>query len=77
MPLFEYQCQGCELSFEELVSSSSEANVNCPRCSSAKVVRQLSTFAAHGMSDGSTRIADVVNRGGGGGTCGHGGCGHC
>ncbi|MFN7130435.1 MAG: FmdB family zinc ribbon protein [Myxococcales bacterium] len=81
MPLYEYACHGCSLSFEELVRAGSTDPVNCPRCRSANVARQLSTFAAHGMSDGSTRIADTLNRGGsgggGGGACGSGGCGHC
>ncbi|HSD10258.1 MAG TPA: zinc ribbon domain-containing protein [Candidatus Binatia bacterium] len=43
MPLFEYECRGCGIRFEELVRGS--AAVVCPRCSGEDVVKLLSRFA--------------------------------
>lgn len=46
MPIYEFACQSCGHSFEELVGShvGLEADdVACPECGSAKVERQLST----------------------------------
>ncbi len=44
MPIFEYECQQCHESFELLVRS--DAKVACPACSSERVVRKPSLFAA-------------------------------
>jgi putative FmdB family regulatory protein len=41
MPLYPYQCQKCDHSFEELVFNASE-KIECPECGSAKVAKQLS-----------------------------------
>ncbi|RPH60177.1 MAG: zinc ribbon domain-containing protein [Chloroflexi bacterium] len=47
MPLFEYQCNDCEKSFEELVLSLSNPKpVVCPTCGSPKVRKKLSTFSS-------------------------------
>jgi putative FmdB family regulatory protein len=43
MPLYEYICRSCEHRFEALVQRG--AAVACPRCRSARLERQLSTFA--------------------------------
>lgn len=55
MPIYEYACTPCGKSFEELlVRKSDEAEVKCPACGSAAVVRQLSRPAAtrHGAGEG-------------------------
>ena len=44
MPLYEYECQKCEHSFEKLVASSDTA-VECPECHTTKVQRLLSVPA--------------------------------
>ena len=47
MPLYDFACQECKQPFEKLVRKETEiASVVCPRCSSAKVERQLSLPAA-------------------------------
>ncbi len=43
MPLHEYVCRGCEHRFEALVAG--ERSVQCPRCGSTSLSRQLSSFA--------------------------------
>jgi putative FmdB family regulatory protein len=43
MPLFEYECHGCGIRFEELVRAS-EA-VACPGCGGTKIVKLVSRFA--------------------------------
>ncbi len=51
MPLYDYKCAGCGTLFEELVrSSSEESEVRCPKCGSATVSRQVSSFALGGGS---------------------------
>ncbi len=70
MPVYEYACMSCEQHFEELVGMEAEAPP-CPHCGAGDVLRQLSVFAAHGMSEpkGAGRPA--------GGCCGGScGCGH-
>jgi putative FmdB family regulatory protein len=71
MPIYEYVCMKCESHFEELVRGDEDPA--CPDCGGAKVARQFSVFAAHGISGpqpsfGPTKFA------GGGGCCG-GSCG--
>ena len=58
----------CESHFEELVRG--EEQVACPDCEATNVRRQLSVFAAHG-------VTSQPSFGGGGGCCGGScGCGH-
>jgi putative FmdB family regulatory protein len=68
MPIYEYVCMQCESHFEELVRNGE--SVSCPDCSSPRVEKQFSVFAAHGT-------AEQPSFGGGGGCCGGScGCGH-
>jgi putative FmdB family regulatory protein len=47
MPLYEYRCDACGRTFEELRSSSeADAAIECPSCESRRTARQLSTFAS-------------------------------
>ncbi len=66
MPIYEYACMECESHFEELVRNAEEPD--CPECGSSDVLRQLSVFAAHGISS-------QPSLGGGGGGCCGGSCG--
>jgi putative FmdB family regulatory protein len=62
MPIYEYACQECGKSFEELiVRKSDEAEVACPACKSKQVGRQMSAPAVYST--------------GGGGQSSGGGCG--
>jgi putative FmdB family regulatory protein len=76
MPIYEYLCGGCSLVFEELVRSSA-ASVSCPKCGASDVSRQLSTFAAHGLSPGSPATATPNKSGGSCGGCHGGSCSTC
>jgi putative FmdB family regulatory protein len=51
MPLYEYSCQKCSHTFEELVFGN-EA-VECPQCHTAKVERLMSVPAKPHSSDSS------------------------
>lgn len=68
MPIFEFSCQKCGHTFEELLPSATfkAETVKCPACRSRQVKRGFSTFAQSG--GGSTPAS---GRGGGG--CGGGG----
>lgn len=50
MPLFEYVCGKCDKRSEILIRGS-ETPV-CPHCGSERLVKQASTFAPMGASDG-------------------------
>ena len=67
MPIYEYVCMECESHFEELVRG--EERIACPDCATTNVRRQLSVFAAHGVTSQPSF--------GAGGCCGGScGCGH-
>jgi putative FmdB family regulatory protein len=44
MPLFEFKCRDCGVTFEKIVPSSSTAVV-CKKCESPQVEKLLSVFA--------------------------------
>jgi putative FmdB family regulatory protein len=77
MPIYEYICAGCDVSFEKLVRS--ETKVECPLCKSARVERLISAPArpnggAAAPPDYSSLGPPQLKRNPGGG-CGGGGCG--
>ena len=43
MPIFEYRCEGCGHKFEAILFG--EQKPECPKCHTAKLEQQLSTFA--------------------------------
>ena len=54
MPIYEFNCQSCDRSFEELVRSAEAVNeVVCPKCGSNHVRRKISLFASSSKSGGS------------------------
>lgn len=50
MPLYDYQCQACQHTFELLLRSGSEPA--CPRCGSGALDRLLSLPAPRGKTAG-------------------------
>lgn len=73
MPLYEYVCNSCEVTFDKLVRSVTAVEaVMCDRCSSEDVRRIPSRFASVGGLD--DPITPMQTSGGCcGGSCG---CGH-
>jgi putative FmdB family regulatory protein len=66
MPIYEYKCEACGKHYEQLRRmSDADSSLECPECHSAKVNRQLSSFAA------ATRSSSPAPAGG----CGMGACG--
>lgn len=62
MPIYEYVCQSCEHTFEELVRSMANRRAKqCPSCGSTSVERKLSVFAAR---EGSTESSPGPGPGG-------------
>ncbi|HLZ42910.1 MAG TPA: zinc ribbon domain-containing protein [Candidatus Sulfotelmatobacter sp.] len=56
MPLYEYRCDDCGKTFEMLRRiKDADEPARCPTCSSMKVERQFSTFAAGGCGTSSSR----------------------
>jgi putative FmdB family regulatory protein len=56
MPMYEYRCRKCGSYFEKLRRiADADADLECPRCHSDKVERQLSTFATSGCGGSGRR----------------------
>ncbi|MCO8123629.1 zinc ribbon domain-containing protein [Stieleria sp. TO1_6] len=76
MPLYEFECPGCQHSVELLVRSPEEPAV-CPDCGNDQLTRLMSAPSAPSMKGGSSSLP-VAARGEscgaprccGGGTCG-------
>ena len=80
MPLYEYHCGQCDLTFETLIRSASD-QPNCPECHSIEVDKQLSVPAAAqtnggraGMLPMSAGSGSSPSFGCGRPQCGSGGC---
>jgi len=67
MPIYEYQCRGCDEDFEKYLPAPSTA-VACPACGSDGVTRKLSVFGLKSSGEFASSMAPQ-----GGGCCG-GGC---
>ena len=68
MPIFEYLCGECGHKFEAIVLGGQKAE--CPKCHTAKLEQQLSTFSAHSHgiaapASGCGQPACCMNNGGG------------
>jgi putative FmdB family regulatory protein len=74
MPLFEYSCRDCDNHFELLVRESTK--LECPKCTSTKLDKQLSVFAvsAPSSSSGMSRMAGPMPCGSCGDPRGPGSC---
>ncbi len=62
MPLFEFSCNACGETFEEITSSTTEQDITCPKCgskdvkklvSATVVTRKGSSFSSGGSCGGS------------------------
>lgn len=52
MPIFEYTCSRCKGNFELLVGTSKRDSVECPKCGTRTLARQISAFAVAGGEHG-------------------------
>lgn len=82
MPIYEYRCGECEVSFEAFVRQGHHDDAECPHCGGHKLSREMSTFAArssNGNGNGTSEAAQAIAASGlgrpSGGCCGAGGCG--
>lgn len=67
MPIFEFQCDTCGESFEELLRSANAIEgLTCPVCESEKIHKKISLFAsrkAGGVALGSGAFSSHTNTG--------------
>ena len=56
MPIFEYRCEECGHKFEAILFG--EQKPECPKCHTARLEQQLSTFAVARSSGGSAAAAE-------------------
>jgi putative FmdB family regulatory protein len=55
MPIFEFVCNKCKKTFEDLVLSASRTDeVVCPSCGSGDVKKKMSTFSSKVTSGGNS-----------------------
>jgi putative FmdB family regulatory protein len=71
LPLYEFECQECAQSFEELCSVGSKRKPACPKCGSRRTQKIMSGFAL--------RIPGKTAAGGSSscGSCAGGNCSTC
>lgn len=70
MPIYEYQCETCQTSFEALVMRGEPA-VKCPSCGGNELAREMSVFASSaGAQQGPAPQVSAAPR-----ACCGGGCG--
>lgn len=54
MPIFEYQCEACETTFERLILRPQTAQqMTCPQCGSQRIAKMFSTFSTAAAGPGS------------------------
>jgi putative FmdB family regulatory protein len=58
MPIFEYNCNQCNKSFEKLIFKGEEDGIKCPECDSSDIKKQMSATSFMGSSIG-TCAADA------------------
>lgn len=51
MPIYEYECESCDLTFEKLMFRGDEEPVDCPECGTQNVKRLLSPTRIMGGSE--------------------------
>ena len=74
MPIFEYVCDDCKISFETLIFGEQKAK--CPQCEGSNLSQRFSIFAARSNSSSSVpRFDSGAACGAGEGCCGGGMCG--
>jgi len=74
MPMYEFRCLDCDVDFEDLVPSGTEA-WPCPKCGQRNV-RRLASAAAFSVGGKMTTTAKSDCVGCATGQCGSCGCGH-
>lgn len=53
MPMYDYQCEKCDLKFSELrKGSEKDFSINCPSCDASASKRLVTGFAVGAMSSG-------------------------
>ena len=72
MPLYEYQCEPCDHTFETLIRGSGDL-AHCPQCGSVKVAKLLSVPAV--AQTGHGRAGELPISGGPSSGCGRPQCG--
>ena len=60
MPIFEYTCESCNYTFDQLVMRQ-ETKVNCPLCQ-GEVKKLMSTFAVGPSESGGSTIPSTAKR---------------
>jgi putative FmdB family regulatory protein len=64
MPLYEFDCLDCGVSFETLVQKAAEiSKVKCPACESQKLEEKVSSFAAVSKA-GTSTVSNCAPSGG-------------
>ncbi|MFH0902495.1 MAG: zinc ribbon domain-containing protein [Pseudomonadota bacterium] len=72
MPIYEYACQACGRSFEELIrGKADEEELCCPSCKGKDLVRELSVFGVQG------NVSKPITGGSSCGGCSGGSCSSC
>jgi putative FmdB family regulatory protein len=61
MPIYEFECEGCEARFEELVAADA-GGVPCPECGATRTQRLISGFSPPGRQPRGGRVRSDESR---------------
>ncbi len=76
MPIYEFECSGCQVRFEKLVFRGDEA-VCCDTCGSAEVQRVMSVFGFRSGGDKGAASSRMSTASSGCSGCAGGNCSSC
>lgn len=66
MPIYDFRCNECGATFDQLCRAQWQGSVRCPKCGGADLAKLLSAFASPGSGGGSSC-----------GSCSSKNCGSC
>ncbi len=63
MPIYEYECESCHLTFEQLVFKDKDEKTSCPCCGSAQTRKPISCASLIGGSGAGTCVPSAPSKG--------------
>lgn len=63
MPIYEYECQACQKTFEHLVFKDKNQEISCPCCGSDQTQKRISCASFLGSLRSGTCVSSAPSKG--------------